>query len=558
MSLITVHEEVKRFLRNSEPMVMCISGKWGVGKTYTWNMYLREAIKNKEIGLLRYSYASLFGKNTINDIKATMVESIISTTPLAKELSEEYVERFVKKSSFAFVKWMSNIFRHSQYFGQYLGGYEHLAFLGVRNQIVCIDDLERMGKDLTTIEILGLITFLKEQRKCKVVILLNREELDGSNKDDFDSQLEKVVDIMLHFQPTPIEAADIALPNRDEVTEVVHKSCVQLGITNIRVIKKIERQCIRLQEILYKKYPELMTTSIQSAVIFGWSTHQPKEAPSLDFLKKFNRVSYSLKDKIPEEDKKYCAILEAYDYSHTDEFDLSIMEGMRLGYFDVLMLEKEAKKALDKLIQSTQNNSFNKAWDLYHGSFRNNEDEVMNMMYKSTKDSLDILSPLNLHSAVTLLKEFGSEKQAQELIKLYVEKRSTEKEIFNLDQHSVFGEITDPDMIEAFTNARNSFVDSRNPADILESISKNSGWNHEDIELIERLSEDDFYKLFKATEGIKLHHIVRASTRWATDKDPRFKLISAEAIKALVKIGKESKINLRRVRRDGITIEEQI
>jgi len=65
----------------------------------------------------------------------------------------------------------------------------------VRNQIVCIDDLERVGDGLSIKDVLGLVSFLKDQRKCKIVLLLNNEELQDRAATDFKSQLEKVIDV---------------------------------------------------------------------------------------------------------------------------------------------------------------------------------------------------------------------------------------------------------------------------------------------------------------------------------------------------------------------------
>ena len=52
-----------------------------------------------------------------------------------------------------------------------------LSFLTIRDQIVCIDDLERRGQRLAVGGVLGLVSFLREQRACKVVLILNDEAL---------------------------------------------------------------------------------------------------------------------------------------------------------------------------------------------------------------------------------------------------------------------------------------------------------------------------------------------------------------------------------------------
>ncbi len=47
----------------------------------------------------------------------------------------------------------------------------------IRNQIVCADDFERRGKQLDGGNVLGLISFLREERGCKIALILNHEKL---------------------------------------------------------------------------------------------------------------------------------------------------------------------------------------------------------------------------------------------------------------------------------------------------------------------------------------------------------------------------------------------
>jgi len=60
-SINAVTVEIEKFLRSKEPQVLCITGDWGVGKTYTWNDLIKTAAENGELGKGKYSYVSLFG-----------------------------------------------------------------------------------------------------------------------------------------------------------------------------------------------------------------------------------------------------------------------------------------------------------------------------------------------------------------------------------------------------------------------------------------------------------------------------------------------------------------
>ena len=86
-------------------------------------------------------------------------------------------------------------------------------FLTIRNMVICLDDIERRGKNLPVRDVLGLVSSLKERKGCKVSLILNDEALEEDKK-DFDAYYEKVVDTSLSFAPTPTECAQIALtPN---------------------------------------------------------------------------------------------------------------------------------------------------------------------------------------------------------------------------------------------------------------------------------------------------------------------------------------------------------
>ena len=73
----------------------------------------------------------------------------------------------------------------------YLSNANRSFFLFVREQIICFDNLERAGKGLAAKDVLGLITFLKEQRRCKVVMLLNQEALEEVAGQDFRTRTRK-------------------------------------------------------------------------------------------------------------------------------------------------------------------------------------------------------------------------------------------------------------------------------------------------------------------------------------------------------------------------------
>jgi hypothetical protein len=86
------------------------------------------------------------------------------------------------------------------------------------------------------------------------------------------------------------------------------------------------------------------------------------------------------------------------------------------------------------------------------------------------------------------------------------------------------------------------------------------GWSRDDITLLSKLTADDFYDLFKKQKDEDLSRVVRASLQFAQigGTGEEEKSISAKAREALVRIGKESPINRRRVGKFGVQAENNI
>ena len=63
-----------------------------------------------------------------------------------------------------------NLFKGAPIVKSFSPAIETISFLSLNGTIICIDDLERKGKGLEIKDILGLVSLLKEQKKCKVVL----------------------------------------------------------------------------------------------------------------------------------------------------------------------------------------------------------------------------------------------------------------------------------------------------------------------------------------------------------------------------------------------------
>ena len=545
MSIELLEKEIRRFLASSDAEVLCISGKWGVGKTFAWNKYLQEANRDGAIGLKRYSYVSLFGRNSLDDVRSAVFEN---TVPLAGASTKPNLASLVKSAE-AGGRQLTAYARLTPKVKDYVALSERVLFATMGSQLICIDDLERAGRALEVHDVLGLVSELKEQKDCKVIVLLNAEKIPGDGKEAFEAQLEKVADISLTFNPSPSEAAEIGFSPGIALRDRLVRHCVTLSIVNIRVIKKIERHAKRLGEILLGYDERILEQSVSSMALYTFSKFQPDSAPPLEFLQKFNQFT-GLVGQPAEEYAKWRDLLIEYEYSSTDEFDLKVMAGVERGFFDEAKLRAAANELAASLELSDQGNSVHEAWAKYHDSFDDNADAVLDGLDAAFRANANVITPLNASGTVRLFKELGREEQAKALAQHYVDVRNEPVEFWNLSEYAFKDDVTDPDLIAAFAEKHASFAPpALDAGDVLIRISRQSGWDTRDVEFLASLTAQDFVTIFKKLKGDDLRRAVREALRFGNrgGSGSREVMIATRATEALDLIAAESPINARRV-----------
>jgi Cdc6-like AAA superfamily ATPase len=557
MSVAIIKGKIYQFLSTDTPEVMAIKGEWGVGKTFSWKKFLQDAKSENKIELDRYSYVSLFGINSLDAFKYAIFENVIKCEIIGSEAS---IDTF--KSNTAGL--IDSLGRHSiQFFKgapivkSFTPAIEAISFLSLSKTIICIDDLERKGKGLDIKDILGLISLLKEQKKCKVILLLNDGE-DGLQ--DYEKYREKVIDIELAFTPTPEECADIAYADEMPQYSRLKELTISLGIRNIRILKKIERLVTLSLPVVEEFEPEISEQTMHSLVLFAWSyfcSTSDEEIPSLEFITNTGYSFFGIgDDEVSERDKKWQNILHAYNYHVTDELDLLLAKAVKTGYFVEAQLKEIALRKNKEVIASKSENSFSQAWRLYHDTFNNNADEVITRLYESFKVNCKYISPTNLNGTVTLFRELGEDAKASEIIDIYIENRKEEIELFNVDNYNFFGDVRDKEVKDRFDEIYKKTVVTETAKQVLERIAGRNGWNPNDEVVLANASVDEYYELFKSEEGGHLSSLVATCLKFGqfSNANDQQQEIAKRSTEALRRIASESEINKRRVKKFGIEL----
>ncbi len=557
MSIVLTKTALRKFISTVTPEIIALHGKWGVGKTYAWQLLLKEAIIAKKVGLPRYAYVSLFGANTIDDVRQSIFENIESTrgepTSLEDRLrnfGREASKKIAKYGQHAKVPYLSN------YVDNLAGGFRHIVAESVKETLVCIDDIERKGKNLSVSDIFGLANQLKETRNCKIIFVLNQDGLDEKEKASFDLYFEKVIDASVEFDPTPEESIEIALPQPDETSQWLRQNCADLEISNIRVIRKILRACVQFEEIVPDVSAEARRDMVRSLTLLAWAVFVPKAAPPIDFITGWGFAQYVALDKkeMTAEEAGWASLLRKYKFTHFDDLDRAIVDGIQKGYFNEGRIAHEAGKVHEARRKAEGDAGLSAAWSRYHDSFDKDEEAVASELFKWNMKYIKYVSPINLNAAYTILDGIGYSDKANRLLEAFIHEFSDIPRMFDLVGNPFGGEITNPNLRKAFeAQAKANTPPLPSPSEAAKAIYK-GGWSAEDEQALAQLSAAEFEALFRKLRGDELTAVVQGTLQFRKigNATPEQRAITARAIEALKRIADDSPLNKFRMKKFGL------
>lgn len=168
-------EQLNDILKNDaskDGVVISLQGSWGIGKTYFWHDFAKYNWNENE-----HVYISLFGKHKLEDIKKQIVLKVYDRNKITKFVTDHpIIGTFTEK------KWGFDA-------SLIVSAFTKETFKGI---VLCFDDFERLSPNLSITEILGFIAELKEQHKCKIIIINNNNSLKEQDELNHKKILKKV------------------------------------------------------------------------------------------------------------------------------------------------------------------------------------------------------------------------------------------------------------------------------------------------------------------------------------------------------------------------------
>ncbi len=560
MSLTIIESEIRGFLSSPRSEVLCIKGKWGVGKTYGWRSILSNAKRDNIITSQKYSYVSLFGLNSQSELRYSIFENTVSRenigrSPDISTISELITDKDTTRKFGRLLEWAGAVFNRKGIVDLLSSS----AFLLVRDQLICLDDLERAGSGLGARQVLGLTSLLKEERRCKVVLLLNEEEHD--DRLEFARQLEKVADLTLVYNPTPIEAAQIVLSDLKKPTTLLKRRVIELGIRNIRVVKKIHRLTETLVDILRDYDDSIIDEAVTTLALASWAVQQPSMAPSLEFIRRYNRqldIIRSESEKSGSGDEKFRAQLAGYPFRGGNSLTQVIINGAEAGYFNASDILVSAETLVRDRTESAGDRGFHAIWEkFYNEPLGRDDDEFLNELYEVSLREITAINSMNVNTTISLLRQCDRNQQADSLIEHFINANKQHGVDFFIasNHHFISKEDFDPALLAAFESACASYEDQRSLREIFQDILKHGHWSEGDIRLLAKQTINEFVSALEDLPNSDLCSVIKMIQALSLSNDNRGREIAKNSTDALRQISTKSKLRACKIRALGINLE---
>lgn len=460
MSLNQVRTVIANFLRTETPEVLAISGDWGVGKTFS----IREIIgnfndkKDVEKSLKKYAYVSLFGLNSMAELR-TKIWSRTEDFPVVQDksrLSRQHLDSGWAKKALSFFK------SELPYGKSVVVGLEAIVSSLVADSIIWFDDLERLSGGIRMEDFMGLVSELKEQSRCKIIIVYNGQQL-GDKEEIFTTYSEKVIDQKLAYEIDTTEAITLGLRGVPHLAKEVEPFIAALNIRNIRVVQRIGKALTYIYPLVQNHSTQIHSRVAKATAIFSASIFENSRGfPSPKTILHYNSIRDIMERNhrptaAPEEPDgpklEWKEMLGECGFDNADALDMEVLKAIEQGYSENTKIKEIADELDTKLKVAGEAAAFHSAWNEFHYRLDFTGKDLADKFVAAVKLAPKEISPGNMSSTVKLMRELELEDVADQLIDIYIQGNGDDVAKFMPHHWQQFDVDLDPRLEEKMSEA---------------------------------------------------------------------------------------------------------
>jgi hypothetical protein len=470
----SIEKSLITFLKNDTYKVAILKGEWGVGKTYFWNNFL-----NENTSILKkfraYSYVSIFGIKDFSSINSQIFSSfkILDDSKLKKQTEKlkplAKILKSVKIPGINSSKAISSIIESNL----------------INNFLICIDDMERKEKDLSISSVLGLISALKEEKKCKIILIFNDVMLDAETKEGLNEYREKIVDIELSYNPTINENLAIIWP--DKPKQNIQDLFQKLKLNNIRIMQKVRWIQEYFEDQIKSTYPYLYERFMEKAACLSIFYHAYSNDFNLDEIMDRSFAMYSLLDDDDEQKEKYKVL---NDTNHFPEnFDQVIVDYLLDGYVNIKKYEDILSKANEQYRVSDISSIYQELRKTFDSNFKVPQDVFITKSIEFLENHVKDLYLQEVIDLTNLIKKIDSSKNFDSILDKAIDIHVQRLEDRDIIYSSLPKRIAD----KLNKKIKEKTVKKIPITDLFNKLAIRDSWNPADIEFLSIYEKDDFY-----------------------------------------------------------------
>ncbi len=570
------------FLKNEANNVLFLRGEWGIGKTYFWKKYILEKIDKQEVNNIAYSYVSLFGVESIRSLK----HKIQNSAKITKSKNEykkaiegllrnqNQIEKLLFGNKF---RWLGGPFRlalrimsrsengivDSELFEELNSQYTSSLIL---NYLICIDDLERKEDNMTMTQVMGLIDELNLERKCKIIVILNEEKLEGESDKNFKKYREKVADIEVEYTPTPEENLRKVFSGKEVFFREVLGIMNHFKSSNIRILKRLRSAIQHIDELIKNCEPSLQSDIAAHLAFFCWAYLDSSQDLPLSFIRQsLQNYVYMLANmrsdknsKRPENEEKWLNDTMTGLPIRGAAYDEDLVDLIQYGFLPDEVRFKSVLEKANKLEKTHQYSArVREVHDMYSRRLSDNEAQIIAAARQILGIGLERLYFNDFNFLINLLDCLKEDTSTY--VEDYVSVRPNV--ILAEAQEDFVGGawVKNEFLISKMKEFRDRGSSSLNLDIVSSSLASKRGWSEQDIDFLISLSPEQIHEWIKehsknGSEDEFLFNKIKNGLMIFGTLNPRndpehekYNLIFKNTKKALLMLASESNLNRMRV-----------
>ncbi len=538
---------IENFFRNPESKVAMLTGDWGVGKTYYWKHHLLHKAKAilTSTNVKSYSYVSLFGIGSLSDLQHQVFLNSYSLQDAGTEKMS--IENKLSQLALMFrdleIPNVGTVPIPDELVQSVMNLHTH-------NTLIVIDDLERKSESILMDELLGYLSFLREEKNCTIFIIYNKAQLEGKKKEDadvLDRYLEKIVDYEYIFNPSPESRIDLVINNMP-IRKAIEPIILELNIKNIRILRKITWNNKLILEILKSVYSQLNESLKQDLIrqtTYITAFYNDKSL-GIDTrnLRRYSRTS-RLIDALGGQKRSKDNNEPQYNYTfmEMDEFIIQVIE---TGICDTSGFVEHVNELQIREKKTGMRQRYEELWRHYNANFSKRTNEVENHFCSFLDENAESLSLEEISNIIIFLEEIGHKMNDVELIDRHIKanyhkysKKGLVEAIKIISNDDLHKDVVD------FLKAKESKMSLLNT---ISTIVDRGTWSHEDFDFLDSKSIKDYFEWMKAENSENFLSKLRAFRSYINSTtDEREKSVKDKIDNALTHLAKIDEVNRKRI-----------